>query len=72
MKNNKKEDDLSINIISAPNEIVQKSQFPVGNAETDGFCLYAGMRHAVGSVITKDNGAKIICTEDGSWQNKNS
>lgn len=69
MKNNKKKDNLTINIISAPNEVQPVSKYPIGNANKDAFCVYAGMRHAVGSVITKDDGTKLICTENGSWQN---
>ena len=69
MKNNKKKDNLTINIISAPNEVQPVSKSPIGNANKDAFCVYAGMRHAVGSVITKDDGTKLICTENGSWQN---
>lgn len=69
MKNNKKRDNINVNIISAPNEVKPISKAPVGNAGKDPFCVYAGMRHAVGSIITKDDGTRIICTEDGSWQN---
>lgn len=69
MKNHKKEDDLTRNIISAPYEVKPISNETVGNAGTAPFCVYAGMRHAVGSVITKDDGSKLICTKNGSWQN---
>lgn len=69
MKNNKKKDDLSLNIISAPNEVKNISQGSAGNAGKDAFCVYAGMRHGVGSTIKKDDGSELVCTEDGSWQN---
>ncbi|MBU5437244.1 hypothetical protein KQI42_04440 [Tissierella sp. MSJ-40] len=69
MKNNKKDDDISINIISAPNNVKPISKAPVGNAAKDAFCIYAGMRHAVGSVIEMEDGSKVVCTDDGSWQN---
>ena len=69
MKNRKKRDDITINIISAPQEVKSISKSPTGNAGKDPFCIYAGMRHAVGSIIEKDDGTKIVCTEDGSWQN---
>lgn len=69
MKNHNKRDDISVNLISAPNRIKSISKQPVGNAEKDPFCIYAGMRHAVGSIITKDDGSKLICIKDGSWQN---
>ncbi len=69
MKNHKKRDDITKNIISAPQEVKPISKSPIGNAGKDPFCIYAGIRHAVGSIIEKDDGTKIICTEDGSWQN---
>ncbi|HLR34823.1 MAG TPA: hypothetical protein VK071_05780 [Tissierellales bacterium] len=69
MKNHKKEDNLTKNIISAPYEVKPISKNSVGNAGEDPFCVYAGMRHAVGSIITKDDGSTLICTENGSWQN---
>ena len=67
---NKKKDNLSINIISAPNEVKPVSQGTAGNAKKDPFCIYAGMRHGVGSIIKKDDGSELICTNNGSWQNK--
>ena len=67
---NRKEDDLSINLISAPNNINPISKSPVGNAGKDSFCIYAGMRHAVGSVIKMENGLEVVCTDNGTWQNK--
>lgn len=70
MKNTKKEDQLSINSISAPGNITQVSNGPVGNAGKDPFCVYANARHAVGSIIKNEDGREIICTEDGTWQNK--
>ncbi len=69
MKNHKKKDNFTKNIISAPYEVEPISNKPVGNAGKDPFCVYAGMRHAVGSIITKDDGSKLVCTENGSWQN---
>lgn len=69
MKNHKERDMLFINKISAPNNIKSISKVPVGKASKDAFWVYAGKRHAVGSIITKEDGSKLICTEDGSWQN---
>lgn len=69
MKNRKRKDELTVNHISAPNNIVSSSNYSVGNAGEAPFCVYAGKRHAVGSIIKKEDGSKIICTEDGSWQN---
>jgi hypothetical protein len=69
VKNNKKDDDISINIISAPNNVKPVSKGPVGNAGKDSFCIYAGMRHAVGSIIEMEDGSKVVCTDNGTWQN---
>lgn len=69
MKNNKKRDNLTINRISAPINIKSVSKGPIANAGTAPFCIYAGERHAVGSIIEKEDGSRLICTEDGSWQN---
>lgn len=69
MKNRKERDMLFINKISAPNNIKPISKEPVGKASKDVFWVYEGKRHAVGSIITKEDGSKLICTEDGSWQN---
>lgn len=69
MKNHKKRDNITINNISAPNEVKSISKKPVGNAGKDPFCVYAGMRHAVGSTITREDGSKLVCTKNGSWQN---
>lgn len=66
---NRKEDDISINIISAPNNVETVSKSPVGNAGKDPFCIYANKRHAVGSVIKMEDGSEVICTDDGTWQN---
>ncbi|NLV89656.1 MAG: hypothetical protein GX021_09900 [Tissierellia bacterium] len=66
---NKREDDISINVISAPNDVKPVSQAPVGNAGKAPFCIYAGMRHADGSVIKMEDGSEVVCTENGSWQN---
>ncbi len=69
MKNHKKRDNLTVNHISEPNNIISSSKNYVGNADKAPFCVYAGKRHAVGSIIEKEDGSKLICTEDGSWQN---
>lgn len=69
MKNHKKRDNITVNKISAPNEVKSLSNESVGNAGNSPFCVYAGMRHAVGSVITKEDGSQLLCTENGSWQN---
>lgn len=37
MKNHKKEDSLTVNIISAPNEVEPVSKAPTGNAGKDPF-----------------------------------
>lgn len=69
MKNNKKEDKINLNIISPPNEVKNLTNAPVGNASKDAFCIYNGIRHAVGSKIINKDGTETICTEDGTWQN---
>lgn len=69
MKNHNKRNRIFINKISAPNNIKSVSRGPVGSADKDSFWVYAGIRHAVGSVITKEDGTKLVCTDDGSWQN---
>lgn len=69
MKNNKKNDMLSVNNIASPNEIRAVSQKPTGNAEDDPFCVYAHQRHAVGSKIKTTDGIESECTNEGSWKN---
>lgn len=66
---NKKEDSLYVNIISPPNQIKHLSENPVGYATKDAFCIYAGVRHAVGSKIINNDGTETVCTKDGTWQN---
>ena len=69
MKFHKKHEDISVNSITPPDDIKAVSENAVGNAGKDPFCVYAGIRHAVGSVINNEDGSKTVCTEDGSWQN---
>lgn len=69
MKNYVKRDNFTVNVITPPNDVKITSRKPPENAQKDAFCVYAGMRHAVGSIINHDDGSKSVCTEDGSWQN---
>lgn len=69
MKNHTKRDMIFVNKISAPNNVRPVNKKPVGKASQNPFCVYAGKRHAIGSIITKEDGSKLICTENGSWQN---
>ena len=71
MKNNKKEDKLYVNVISAPNDIKTISNAPVGNASKDTFCVYGHKRHAIGSKIINNDGSQSVCSSegDGTWQN---
>ncbi|SHI99626.1 hypothetical protein SAMN02745975_01043 [Geosporobacter subterraneus DSM 17957] len=69
MKFHKKHEDIFVNIITPPDGVKATTDQPAGNAGKDPFCVYAGMRHAVGSVIINEDGSKTVCTEDGSWQN---
>ncbi len=73
MRNNKHQDKLNVNVITAPNDIKAISNAPVGNASRDQFCVYAHKRHAIGSKIINNDGSQTICTteNDGSWQNSN-
>lgn len=70
MKNNKKEDNLSVNMISPPGDIISTIKSSVGNADTGAFCIYGNVRHGVGSIIKDEVGREVICSEDGTWQNK--
>jgi hypothetical protein len=71
MKNNKKEDKLYVNLITAPNDIKAISDNPVGNAAKDPFCVFAHKRHAIGSKIVNNDDSQTVCSteSDGSWQN---
>lgn len=73
MRNNKKDDKLYVNMITAPNDIKAISNAPVSNAAKDPFCLYGHKRHAVGSKIINNDGSQTLCTTEnnGSWQNSN-
>lgn len=68
MQNHKKQDSISVNNITATDEIKAVSKI-VGNAGKDPFCVYAHQRHAVGSKIKNEDGSETICTDDGTWQN---
>lgn len=70
MKNNVKKDNITVNTMSPPNDVKAIADSHIQNAQDANFCVYAGMRHAVGSIIKNDDGTEIICAEDGSWQNK--
>lgn len=70
MKNHVKRDKITVNTISPPNDVKSISNSPIKNSQEASFCVYAGMRHAVGSVIKNEDGSEIVCTADGSWQNK--
>ncbi len=70
MQNHKKQDSISVNIISEQNEVKPVSQKPEGNAGKDPFCVYDHKRHAVGSIIVNEDGSQSVCCEDGSWRNK--
>lgn len=68
MKNNKKQDKLTVNTITSPNEIKHGSQVK-GNADQEAFCVYANERHAVGSKIVDIDGRETVCTPKGWQQN---
>ena len=67
MKNRKREDNLTVNTVSAPGNTILTSNV-VGNAGTDAFCVYNNERHAVGSRIENEDGREYVCSNDGSWQ----
>ena len=68
MKNHKKGDDLSVNIITPGNEI-RVTKKNAGNASKDPFCIYEHKRHAVGSKIMSSDGSEAVCKDDSSWHN---
>ncbi len=70
MQNHKKQDSISVNLITPPDDAKTISKKPVGNAGEDPFCLFNHQRYAVDSVIKNRDGSETVCTEDGSWQNK--
>ena len=70
MRNNKKDDKLSVNEITTMNHIEKVSNKPVSNADKDAFCVYDHKRHAVGSKIKSSNGSESVCTGKCSWENK--
>jgi hypothetical protein len=69
MRNDKKHDNISVNIITHTNEIKAASQKPVENADKVPFCVYEHKRHAVGSKIINKDGTETVCTDDTTWQN---
>jgi hypothetical protein len=69
MLNHKKQDNISVNVISPTNDIKNVSEKPVGNADKDPFCVYAHKRHAVGSKLVNEDGSNKECKDDTSWQN---
>ena len=69
MKDHKKEDQLYVNKIIPPVDVVGTSKKPTGNADKDPFCVYDHKRHAVGSKIINEDGSETICKEDG-WRNE--
>ena len=71
MQNHKKQDSLSVNIITPQNKVKPVSSEAAGNAGRDPFCIYGHKRHAVGSKIEYGDGKEAVCTEDGTWQNRN-
>jgi hypothetical protein len=70
MKNHKKKDSISVNTIAHQTDIKNITDKPTGNAGTDPFCVYAHKRHAVGSIIINEDKSEMVCTDDGTWQNK--
>lgn len=71
MKNHNKEDKLFVNEISHVHDVKAVSDKPVGKADENSFCIFNHQSHAVGSKI-KNRDDEYICTEDGSWQEKDS
>ncbi|MDF2675928.1 MAG: hypothetical protein K0Q97_218 [Bacillota bacterium] len=71
MKNRNKRDSLFVNEISHVHDVKAVSKEPVGKADENAFCIYNNQSHAVGSRI-KNRDDEYICTEDGSWQEKDS
>lgn len=69
MQNHKKQDNISVNIITSEDDIKSISKQPTGNAATDPFCIHAHKRHAVGSKIINEDGSETVCSNDGSWKN---
>jgi hypothetical protein len=70
MKNHQKGDKVSVNIITAPNDIKAVSDKPIGNASENPSCIYDHKRHAAGSKIINTDGSEMICSKEGSWKNK--
>lgn len=69
MQNHKKQDSVSVNVITPPDDIQTVSSKPVGTADEVPSCIYAHKRHAVGSKIINRDGSETVCTKDGTWQN---
>lgn len=65
MKNQNKNDKISVDIVSLDNI---KPVSTVGDATKNTFCIFKNNKHAVGSVIQDTDGTEMVCTEDGSWK----
>ncbi len=68
--NHNKNNNIFVNVISQPRHVKSLSNRPIGTADTNHFCVFNNQSHAVGSVIKGSDGSNYVCTEDGSWQNK--
>lgn len=68
MKNQKVRDQISQNIIIPPDDVKQVSP-KIGDADHHAFCVYDHQRHAVGSILKKQDGPDAVCTENGDWKN---
>jgi hypothetical protein len=69
MQDNKKQEDITVNIIKSENDVKAVSQKAEGNADKDVFCVYGHKRHAVGSKIISNDGPESECSKEGSWKN---
>lgn len=66
MKDKEMEKTRSVNIISAPGNVISSDKASISN--NDSSCIYGGKNHGVGSVIKNEDGRTYTCTEDGTWQ----
>lgn len=68
MKNRKIRDQISVDIVTPPDDVKQVSP-KIGDADHNAFCIYDHKRHAAGSVLKNKDGPDAICTENGDWKN---
>lgn len=66
MKEIKREESRTVNVISAPGRMM--SSVKASKDNNDVSCIYDNQNHGVGSVILNEDGREYICSSDGTWQ----